>query len=411
MQFAPVPLPTVPAGLLVEAVAIEPDRVVITARSDVPNASCPACGIAADKVHCHYWRTLADLPWHDRRVVWRLRVRRFRCGRCERRTFAERLPDVAAPKGRRTGRLARAQIAIGLAVGGEPGARLSSRLAMPVSGDTVLRLVRKLPLPPCPAPRVVGVDDWAWRRGRRYGTIVCDLERRRVVDLLPDRSAAPLRAWLERHPGVAVISRDRAGSYAEAARTGAPGAVQVADRWHLLVNASDALHGVLERHQAKLREAARLCAAKGKAPAASSAPPTPARPETEAPSGPGAGRASTPSPACTRKACPSSGSRAGPGWPATRSGAGCGPASTSPTGARPHRACWIATSLSSRSAGAGASAAAPHSGARCGTGGWRAATTSSGAGPSDAARTRGRRNRRWSCRPGACPRAGVRHAS
>jgi len=283
MRFSPAQLPTVPAGLLVEAVAVEPDRVVITARSDAPDASCPACGTAAGKVHGHYWRTLADLPWHDRCVAWRLRVRRFRCGRCERRTFAERLPDVAARKGRRTGRLARAQTAIGLAVGGEPGARLSSKLAMPVSGDTVLRLIRKLPLPPCPAPRVVGVDDWAWRRGRRYGTVVCDLERRRVVDLLPDRSAASLRAWLERHPGVAVISRDRAGSYAEAARTGAPGAVQVADRWHLLVNASDALRGVLDRDQAKLREAVRLCAAKGQAPADPAAPPKSPRPQAEAP--------------------------------------------------------------------------------------------------------------------------------
>ncbi|WP_408871502.1 ISL3 family transposase [Craurococcus roseus] len=276
-------MPAAPAGLLVEAVAVEPDRVVITACADAPGASCPACGAVAGKVHGHYWRMLADLPWHDRRVVWRLRVRRFRCDRCERRTFAERLPDVAAPKARRTGRLARAQAGIGLAVGGEPGARLSSGLAMPVSGDTVLRLVRKLPAPPRPAPRVVGVDDWAWRRGRRYGTIVCDLERRRVVDLLPDRSAAPLRAWLERHLGVAVVSRDKAGSYAEAARTGAPGALQVADRWHLLVNASDALRGVIERHQAKLREAARLCAAKGKAPAARPTPAKPPRPGAEAP--------------------------------------------------------------------------------------------------------------------------------
>ena len=160
--------------------------------------------------------------------------------------------------------------------GGEAGARLSRRLAMPVSGDTVLRLVRRRPLPPCPSPRVVGIDDWAWLRGRRYGTIVCDLERRRVVDLLPGRSAAPVREWLAAHPGVAVVSRDRAGPYAEAARTGAPGAVQVADRWHLLVNASEALRGVVERHQAQIQDAARRRAspvptppAPAKAPAAS----------------------------------------------------------------------------------------------------------------------------------------------
>jgi transposase len=106
----------------------------------------------------------------------------------------------------------------------------------------------------------VGIDDWAWRRGRRYGTIVCDLQRRRVVDLLPGRSAGPVRDWLAGRPGVAVVSRDRAGPYAEAACSGAPAAIQVADRWHLLVNASDALRGVVERHHRQMREAARLSA-------------------------------------------------------------------------------------------------------------------------------------------------------
>ncbi|OYD80100.1 hypothetical protein CHT98_32985 (plasmid) [Azospirillum brasilense] len=111
-----------------------------------------------------------------------------------------------------------------------------------------------------------------WRRGRRYGTIVCDLERGRVIDLLPDRSAAPLRAWLKRHPTVALVSRDRSGPYAEAIRTGAPGAVQVADRWHLLVNASDTLRSFLDRHHAELREAARLCGAGIRPPACASPP-------------------------------------------------------------------------------------------------------------------------------------------
>ena len=128
------------------------------------------------------------------------------------------------------------------------------------SGDTVLRLVRRRGIAPGPPPRVVGVDDWAWRRGRSYGTIVCDLERRRVIDLLPGRSAEPLRDWLAAHPSVRVITRDRSGPYAEAARTGAPAAIQVADRWHLLVNASEALRGIVERHQPEIRRAARQAA-------------------------------------------------------------------------------------------------------------------------------------------------------
>jgi len=168
---------------------------------------------------------------------------------------------------------------IGLALGGEPGSRLAARLAMPVSGDTLLRMIRSSVLA-FPPPRVIGVDDWAWLRGRRYGTIICDLERHRVVDLLPDRSADTLAAWLKRHGGeVAIVSRDRSGAYADGIRAGAPEAVQVADRWHLLVNCSDALRQLLDRHQRQLRDAARICAVGGRVPA--QAPPQ-ARTPTQA---------------------------------------------------------------------------------------------------------------------------------
>ena len=207
-------LPAVPAGLHVEGLVLEAASLVITARTTAAEAICPLCGHAATRVHGRHWRTFQDLPWQDRAVTWRVLVRRFRCGRCPGRTFAEPVPGLPNAKARRTGRLAEAQTDIGMALGGEAGARLSRRLAMPVSGDTVLRLVRRRPLPPCPPPRVVGIDDWAWLRGRRYGTVVCDLERRRVVDLLPGRSAAPVRDWLAAHPGIAVVSRDRAGPYA-----------------------------------------------------------------------------------------------------------------------------------------------------------------------------------------------------
>ncbi len=277
MLVSRLPPNTVPSGLQIERVECSSGGVAITARSGATSAACPGCGVFSSSRHSRYWRKFADLPWQDHVVTWRVQISRFRCRRCVGRVFSERLPGVVGVKGRRTLRLADAQTEIGLALGGEPGARLTRRLAMPASGDTILRLIRQRPLPAHLLPRVIGVDDWAWRRGRRYGTIICDLEQRRVLDLLPDRSAEPLQAWLKDHPSVTVISRDRAGTYAEAGRKAAPLAVQVADRWHLLVNASEALRAVLDRHDAKLREAARLCAPrKGPAPASTAPAPAPA---------------------------------------------------------------------------------------------------------------------------------------
>jgi transposase len=280
--------PLIPAGLSVVQVLAAPDRVTIVTVATPSQRACPLCGGLSGRVHSRYTRTLADLPWQGRAVAVQVRARRFRCATagCPRRIFAERLPEVARPRARRTARLVDVQRHIGFALGGEPGARLAGRLAMPVSGDTLLRMVRSgAPAVPAPPPRVIGVDDWAWRRGRRYGTIICDLERRRVVDLLPDRGGDTLASWLKRHGGeVAVVSRDRSGAYAEGIRAGAPAAVQVADRWHLLANCSDALRQLLDRHQRRLREAARVCAAEGRSPAPTRAPPrarTPARAERQ----------------------------------------------------------------------------------------------------------------------------------
>jgi len=251
-------LSLLPAGLIVDRVVVDPDRVTVAVRARGAAGSCPLCRRPSRRVHSRYVRRLGDLPWQGRVGQLDLQVRRFRCPdpECPRRVFAERLPGVALPRVRRTARLAEAQCRIAFSAGGEAGARLASRLAMPVSGDTLLRLIRTAPLPAAPTPRVIGIDDWAWRRGQRYGTLIVDLERNRPIDVLPDREAQTVRAWLSDHPGIDVVARDRAGAYAEGVRSGAPKAVQVTDRWHLLRNLGDALARVLDRHHGDLRMAA-----------------------------------------------------------------------------------------------------------------------------------------------------------
>jgi transposase len=212
------------------------------------------------RVHSRYQRKLTDLPWQGRVVALRLLVRRFFCtsAACDRKIFAERLPDLAAAHARTTLRLGEAHGQIGLALGGEAGSRLAQHLAMPTSPDTLLRRVKNYPVRSGPLPRIVGIDDWAWRKGQRYGTILVDLERGRVLDLLPDRNGSTVQSWLKGQPQIEVVSRDRSATYAQAISAAAPQAQQVADRWHLLKNLRETVERLLDRHYARIQDVFRI---------------------------------------------------------------------------------------------------------------------------------------------------------
>ncbi len=230
----------VPRGFVVESAVFDNDGMLITVRHASKISACPRCGRILERVRSRYHRRLLDLPVAGRPVRLIVLARRFRCDAvlCGQRIFTERFDkDVLAPWARRTARLEQIVYHLGLALGGRPAANFASRLMLPVSNDTLLRAVRRHGSPRFVPPTVVGIDDWAWRRNQRYGTILCDLERRKTIALLPDREPATAQAWLSDQPQIAIVSRDRGGGYAVAAAKALPNAIQVADRWHLMENA------------------------------------------------------------------------------------------------------------------------------------------------------------------------------
>jgi Transposase/Helix-turn-helix domain of resolvase/zinc-finger of transposase IS204/IS1001/IS1096/IS1165 len=237
---------------------MEQASVQLQLTATAPTAACPRCAGSSSSIHSRYQRHLTDLPWGACTVRLQLRVRKFVCRNphCERRIFTERLPEFVASYARKTRRLLTVLRTIGVALGGNAGARLAARLRLPTSPATLLRLVQTAPVPPIQALQAVGVDEWAWRRGHRYGTILVNLADHDVVDLLPDRSAATVAAWLAQYSTITVVCRDRSDLYADGIRRGAPEAVQVVDRFHFVRNLRQALEAVLLDHRPALQAAA-----------------------------------------------------------------------------------------------------------------------------------------------------------
>jgi transposase len=249
-----------PSCLILDAVECGGNQIVIKARTKRETATCPVCAQVSTRVHSHYRRTIADLPWQGMPVCFHLDARRFRCTNpeCHRVIFAERIPSVVACHAQKSARLSEILLQLTWLAGGEAAVRIARLVGLVLSADSLLYRLKKQQKQPSSAPRVLGVDDFALRRGHVYGTILVDLERRCPIDLLPDRETKTLQDWLKNHPGVEILCRDRSPAYTEAAVKGVPEAVQVADRWHLIRNLAEATTRFLDQHRAQLRQAAPL---------------------------------------------------------------------------------------------------------------------------------------------------------
>ena len=243
-----------PEGMQLDQIQITGQEVLIEICTTSPTACCPHCSHSSSSIHCHYQRTLRDIPCAGRRVQLCLTVRKFTCcnSSCSRKVFAERLPDFVEPWARTTTRFCQHITCIGLSVCGNGGVKLAACLGIQTSRQTILRRIMDLPDAPPGALVFVGIDDFSFRRGFRFGTILVNFESHRVVDLLPDREAETAAQWMREHPDIAVVSRDRGTAYASAASEAVPHAVQCADRFHIVKNLTEAVQLLLARCQPEI---------------------------------------------------------------------------------------------------------------------------------------------------------------
>jgi transposase len=251
------PFLPLPDGIVIASIHEITSCATVEITCERKAAACPLCFHLSERVHGAYVRTVDDLPCAGRRVILKFTVRKFVCsvGVCPQKIFTERVPELVLSYARMTNRLREAPQELGFATCGEVGERLAPKLGMHVSGPTLLRHMRKVCCPPPLAVSLLGIDDWAWKRGQTYGTLLVDLDLHLPIELLPDRHASTVETCLRMHPEVQMVSRDRGGEYAAAARRGAPQTQQIADKFHLLKNLREALKDLMARHQTHLPEA------------------------------------------------------------------------------------------------------------------------------------------------------------
>ncbi len=245
------PFLPLPDGLEITAISMTEDELQVRVTSNRLSSRCPLCSTPSSAIHSYYRRTPLELPSTGTPVRLLLSVKKFFCrvACCPRKIFTERLPELLEPSSRLTTRLRSIVQAICAAFNAKGGACLAKQLGIRLSRMTFLHSLHLMSTPPVGNVKAVGIDDFAWKRGKRYGTVIIDLETHRLIDLLPDREAESVKQWLVAHPEIEIVSRDRAGAYADGASQGAPQAQQIADRWHVCKNLGDAVEDYLKRQQ------------------------------------------------------------------------------------------------------------------------------------------------------------------
>ena len=243
-------------------VEVHEQRVIIHLHATSSPATCPQCGTAGSRVHSRYERTITDVAFGGRCLVLKLLVRKWICPQtsCCQKIFAERFPGLVQRYARMTDRLIKTLQLVGVITNGADAAQIASAFGVPTTAKTIIRRVLQLPLPNEGLVHKVGIDEWAWKKGHHYGTILVDLEKRRIVQLLADREVSTSKEWLRKHPEIDLVSRDRGKIFREAATDGAPQAKQVVDRYHLQKNFAEALEKFFRKQEHVLKKAARQSA-------------------------------------------------------------------------------------------------------------------------------------------------------